>query len=188
MEGDSDGFLFIVREKIYSQSLEQIVLTDKNVFTVEQTLAFGVLLTDGLQKIQKITKKRYQNLIPRNIHYDMHSSNPRVVFDKVMDVEFFISKSDPMSHTSFTPDMVYWPPEYIDIGKYTERSQIYCISFLMLTMMLGEPPIKAINQEDLKEAITLNQIKFPDNLPKGFLAFLKRGVSIAPNNRFFSLA
>ena len=105
-----------------------------------------------------------------------------------MDVDFFISKSDPMSHTSFTPDMVYWPPEYIDIGKYTERSQIYSLSFLMLTSMLGEPPIKAINQEDLKEAITLNQIKFPDNLPKGFLAFLKRGVSIAPNNRFFSLA
>ncbi|MCD4657441.1 MAG: hypothetical protein K8S87_07830, partial [Planctomycetes bacterium] len=84
MEGDSDGFLFIVREKIYSQSLEQIVLKDKNLFTVEQTMAFGVLLTDGLQKIQKITKKRYQNLIPRSIHYDMHSSNPRVVFDKVM--------------------------------------------------------------------------------------------------------
>ena len=64
MEGDSDGFLFIVREKIYSQSHEQIVLKDKNLFTVEQTMAFGVLLTDGLQKIQKIPKNDTKTLFP----------------------------------------------------------------------------------------------------------------------------
>ena len=188
MEGDSDGFLFIVREKIYSQSLEQIVIKEKKVFTVEQAITFGSLLTDGLLKLQRITKKRYQNIFPNSIHYDLHSSTPRIVFDKVMDVNFFISKSDPMAHSSFTPEMVYWPPEYIEFGRYTERSQIYGISLLILTTMLGEPPILARDSEELKEALDMNRIKFPEGLPKHLKEMLKRGVEISPNRRFFSLA
>ncbi len=187
MEADSNGYLFIVREKIYSPNLEEILIKRKETFSLKEALEFGLLLVQGLIKLQPLVKSIYQNLVPTSIHYDRYAQNPRVIFDKIFDIQFLISKSDPLATGEFNIDRLYWPPEYVEFGKYTVHSQIYGITLLIITALLGEPPIQASDEQELKNALRAEKINIPQNVPRIVRNIFEQGCAVNQHKRFRNL-
>jgi hypothetical protein len=175
-------YVMLARQAIDMRSLHDQVIVPGRPWDAARALRLGLSLCDALHAFHKWGLHR--NLNPHTV-YAAHGDTPDD--DRVKLGGLLLANPErggaTIAQRAHGTIESYRPPELLQHGSYTERSDLYVVGLLVMTALLADPPFDAPRLPDIVKRILYGEARFPDGLSSRLRGTLQQAIAVNPTQR-----
>ncbi|MGE3850113.1 MAG: serine/threonine-protein kinase [Planctomycetota bacterium] len=177
---DGTRHIFMAHEAYTGKTLGQLLAAGP--LTREIVLRIGVRLCEAVHRLHQFNL--HQQLMPDAVWF-REGENPDADKLKLAGLMFV---RETLSREG-TPDaaLAWTPPEFLDHGEYTERSDMYVVALLLAHALSGMPPYEGDKAQEVVSKVLNARPALPDSCPAKLAAVLDKAWAKRPSMRFRTL-